>query len=98
MNTDTDIPKRKWPVKRTIALSIIGVLLLAAFLVYKNFKISFSYWREPRCRIRLRNQFYIDYNTPDVAPIPATINSISPLDTIPIPTFMTSSLYLRKNN
>ena len=66
--------------------------------MYKNFKISFSYWREPRCRIRLRNQFYIDYNTPDVAPIPATINSISPLDTIPISTFMTSSLYLRKNN
>ena len=37
MKTDTDTPKRKWPVKRTIALSIIAILALAAFLVYKNF-------------------------------------------------------------
>ena len=37
MKTDTDTPKKKWPVKRTIALSIIAILLLAAFLVYKNF-------------------------------------------------------------
>ena len=37
METDTDTPKKKWPVKRTIALSIIAVLFLAAFLVYKNF-------------------------------------------------------------
>ena len=37
MKADTVTPKRKWPVKRTIALSIIAVLLLAAFLVYKNF-------------------------------------------------------------
>ena len=37
MKADTVTPKRKWPVKRTIALSIVAVLLLAAFLVYKNF-------------------------------------------------------------
>ena len=37
MNTETDTPKRKWPVKRTIALSIITILAVAAFLVYKNF-------------------------------------------------------------
>ena len=37
MKTDTDTPKKKWPVKRTIALSIIAILGLAAFLVYKNF-------------------------------------------------------------
>jgi hypothetical protein len=37
MNTETDTSKRKWPVKRTIALSIITILAVAAFLVYKNF-------------------------------------------------------------
>ena len=37
MNKETDTPKRKWPVKRTIALSIITILAVAAFLVYKNF-------------------------------------------------------------
>ena len=37
MKTETDTPKRKWPVKRTIALSIITILAVAAFLVYKNF-------------------------------------------------------------
>jgi hypothetical protein len=37
MNTETDTPKRKWPVKRTIALSTLAILAVASFLVYKNF-------------------------------------------------------------
>ena len=38
------------------------------------------------------------HNTPDVAPIPTTMNRISPLDTIPIPTIKALFLSLRKNN
>ena len=37
MKTDTSIPKRKWPVKRTIAISFIVLLSIAAILLYNNF-------------------------------------------------------------
>jgi hypothetical protein len=37
MKTDTSIPKRKWPVKRTIAISFIILLSIAAILLYNNF-------------------------------------------------------------
>ena len=37
MKTEPGTPKKKWPVKRTIAISVLSILLLAAFLVYKNF-------------------------------------------------------------
>ena len=42
MTTGNDIPKRQWPIKRTIAISSIVMLSIAAFLLYKNFNSLLS--------------------------------------------------------
>jgi hypothetical protein len=42
MTTGNDIPKRQWPIKRTIAISLIVMLSIAAFLLYKNFNSLLS--------------------------------------------------------
>ena len=37
MNTDTNGAKRKWSVKRTVAISVVIILSIVAILLYSNF-------------------------------------------------------------